>query len=228
MPVRSVIRPGRRTYGGPWAAVRPPCYSARMDAHRTQPSLLARLRQSGDAAAWWEFDAKYRELILRYCSARGLQASDGEDVRQIVMLELTSTLRQFSYRPEQGKFRHYLGCIVRHAITRFLGHRQRVLPAGADPELSADRDASAGSEMDALWEQQWFDHHLRLAMAAIRNSHDARTLAVFECLLAGASVGEAAERFSLSEQAVYKVKQRIRDELKKQIAAQIRDEDEPE
>jgi RNA polymerase sigma factor (sigma-70 family) len=195
-----------------------------MDADRTQPTLIARLRNVHDVVAWSEFDEKYRELILRYCRARGLQHSDCEDVRQIVMLELARTLPDFRYSAERGKFRNYLGRVVLHVITRHVWRR----PRGGDSTPDDANLIADATELDAQWEQEWIDHHYRLAMSTIQSMHDSRTLAVFERLAAGDSVADVARRFALSEPAVHKVKQRIRDELKERIAAQIRDEDEPE
>ena len=71
-----------------------------------------------DDASWRQFDAKYRELILRYCRARGLQTSDAEDVRQIAMANLAKSLRSFEYKLTRGRFRGYLGQVVRSAISR--------------------------------------------------------------------------------------------------------------
>ena len=59
-----------------------------MHPDTTHPSLLARIQDLDDHAAWREFDARYRDLILRYCRRKGLQPSDAEYVRQIVMLNL--------------------------------------------------------------------------------------------------------------------------------------------
>ena len=66
-----------------------------------------------------------------------------------------------------------------------------------------------------------------MAMRCVRQTHDPRSVKVFECLLAGEIPVEIAASFGMSVQAVYKVKQRIRDRLRKFVAAQIRDEDEP-
>ncbi len=90
-----------------------------MDHDLTQPSLLSRVRDGADQAAWREFEVKYRELLLRYCRARGLQQSDAEDVRQLVMMNLAKFLRNFDYSSEKGRFRSYLGRVVRNSISRY-------------------------------------------------------------------------------------------------------------
>ena len=90
-----------------------------MDHDLTRPSLLSRVRDGSDQAAWREFEAKYRELLMRYCRARGLQQSDADDVRQLVMMNLAQSLRNFEYSPEKGRFRSYLGRVVRNSISRY-------------------------------------------------------------------------------------------------------------
>lgn len=195
-----------------------------MSSETTQPSLLSRVRDSADDAAWREFDAKYRELILRYCRARGLQTSDAEDVRQIAMANLARSLRSFEYDPGRGRFRGYLGQVVRSAISRYFRRpdvRARALDTCALVSIEADDAGRA----DEVWEREWVRHHYRLAMQAIRAAFDPKSVQVFDRLLAGVSVGQLASDFQTTTQAVHKIKQRIRDRLKELIAAQIRQED---
>lgn len=90
-----------------------------MVSEPTRPSLLLRLRDPSDAAAWRDFDHTYRDLILGYCHARGLQLGDAEDIRQTVMMNLSKAAQgSFEYRPERGRFRNYLARIVQNAIRR--------------------------------------------------------------------------------------------------------------
>ena len=86
----------------------------------THPSLLARVRDPADAAAWHEFEARYRDLIRRYCRRRGLQTADAEDVGQLVMLALARALQHFTFDRSRGRFRDYLGRVVNNAIQRHL------------------------------------------------------------------------------------------------------------
>src|SRR5262249_50590980 len=91
----------------------------------TRASLLSRLRDPADAVAWSEFDATYRDLILRHCRRRGLQTEDAEDVQQQVMLALARALPAFRYDAARNRFRDHLGQVVNHAIHR---HRLSRLP----------------------------------------------------------------------------------------------------
>jgi len=69
-------------------------------------------------------------------------------------------------------------------------------------------------------------HHYRTAMTALRDRVEPQTAKVFERFVAGDSAEQIALAFDMSNQAVQKIKQRMRDRMKEQIALQIREEDE--
>jgi len=198
-----------------------------VDADVTRASLLSRVRDASNDAAWREFDARYRELILRYALARGLQHSDAQDVHQIAMLSLSKSLRNFHYTAQRGRFRDYLGQVVRSALSR---HFASPKPASAalDSSVLASVPAEDGAAADSLWEQEWVNHHYRVAMRVIRETFEPRSVALFEHLLAGAGVEEVAAAHGTTTQAVHKVKQRIRERMKELIALQIHEEDQPD
>lgn len=186
----------------------------------THPSLLRRLRDPNDEAAWHRFDRLYGGLIVAYACRRGLDLSDAEDLRQNVLLALVRAFPQFEFRPERGRFRSYLGRVVSRAVDRHerRPHRRRERVSGDDGFF--DRFA-APSDLDELWEREWQDHHLRRALAFVRTTTDAATVVLFQRLLDGESVAELAAAHGVSEEAVYKMKQRMRDRLRRRIADQV-------
>lgn len=196
----------------------------RMYSESTRPSLLVSVRDPSDLHAWRQFEARYRELIVRYCLRRGLQAADYEDVQQLVWLHLAKGLRNFEYDPNKGRFRDYLGRVVRNAISRHFARPNRQVSA-LDSSLLAVIPSETDSGTDELWEQEWVDHHYRRAMAAIRETFDPKSVSVFEGLIRGQGVSDAAAAYSMTTEAVHKVKQRIRLRLSELIAQQIAEED---
>lgn len=193
----------------------------------TQPTLLARLRDHADHAAWREFEERYRDLILRYCRRRGLQQSDAEDVRQMVLLNLAKQLKSFEYRPDRGRFRSYLGQVTRNAIHRYYRRPRPESPGLEESVVSdlAEPSPGADEELDQVWEHEWMLHHYRIALASVRGSADPKSVEVFEHLLAGETTDDVAARFAMSRDAVHKVKQRMRNRLKDLVAQQVRDEE---
>ncbi len=195
-----------------------------MSSSTTSPTLLSRVRNPADKVAWREFDARYGEMIVRYGRRCGLQHADAEDIRQIVMVRLSKALLTFNYSPLRGKFRSFVGRIVRNEVIRLLSRpnitSRRVVSDGGE-----SREPVNEQEFDRQWEREWADHHLRLAVRRLRRTYEPRSIDVFEKLLAGQTVERVAADFNMTTQAVHKVKQRIRNRLKEIIAGQIREED---
>ncbi len=196
-----------------------------MNASSTRATLLSRVRDPANEGAWREFVARYGDLVLRYGLSRGLQYSDAEDVRQVVLLYLSRALREFRYTAARGRFRDYLGVTARNAVNRLLA-----CPRAARGALSMEgiADPAGANQGDALWEQEWVDHHYRRALEAIRPACEGRTLEVFERLLAGDGTEEVAVAFGMSIEAVKKVRQRVRERLREQVARQVADEEGPD
>lgn len=197
-----------------------------VDPHGTRLSLLARVRDPADTAAWDSFEHRYRDLVHHYAVARGLQFCDAEDVCQIVFLRLARYLRDFSYSPGRGRFRSYLGAIVRNVIAD-----QSRCPPGRPNSVDAfegrlnEMPDPGADEPDPQWESEWVSHHCRLALSGVRRSCDARSVEVFEALLAGETTESAAARFEMSRDAVIKIRQRIRARMQELIREQVSDED---
>ncbi len=197
-----------------------------MDSPTTRLSLLSRVRDVADAEAWGEFEQRYSNLVLRYGLARGLQFADAEDVRQLVFLRLAQYLRRFDYAPQRGRFRSYLGAIVRNVISSLAGCPARRPQAVDDAEgwLQGLPDPRA-EEPDECWEQEWVHHHCRLALDGVRRELDPRSVDVFEELLAGADAAAVASRRGLTLGAVVKIRQRVRARMQELIRKQLRDEE---
>ena len=138
------------------------------------------------------------------------------------MVQLLRSLPRFRYERAKGRFRGYLGTVVHHEVIR---HRRR---AGDALALAPSDPPADAAVPDLTWEDEWTRHHLRMAMARVRTSSDRRSVEAFEGLLAGASVAEVAAEHGLSVAAVHKVKQRVRDRLREEIARQLRDEELPD
>lgn len=194
-----------------------------MPHEATHPSLLLRLRNPEDQDAWREFSAMYRDLIVGYCRRHGLQPADCDDILQVVWMNLAKGMPGFEYDPALGRFRDYLRRVVRSAIAR---HFSRPNPARCALDTTMLAVTPAGdTDNDPNWEAEWVDHHYRLAMETVRRTFDARSVAIFDRLIAGDSVAVLATEFETTDQAIHKIKQRIRDRMAVLVEQQIHAED---
>lgn len=209
-----------------------------MAVPQTQHTLIARLRDPTDEAAWARFESGYRELVVRFGMKQGLQQSDAEDVAQAVFHSLLSAMPRFTLDRSKGRFRDYLFRAVRNEIARQSGKRRPIptsggllevkpTPNGSYAALGVDDAADAATDREAqkAFEDEWIDHHFRMAFTEIRRTFSPDSVAIFERLLAGTSIESTAAAFATTTQAVHKVKQRIRDRMQELVSAQIAEED---
>ena len=91
----------------------------------TRPSLLVRLREPSNHAAWEEFVDLYTPLVHGFCRQRGLQEADAADVAQEVMQAVARSIGRFEYQPDKGTFRGWLFTVTRNKFNTFLEKRRR-------------------------------------------------------------------------------------------------------
>src|SRR5262245_42123731 len=91
----------------------------------TRPSLVLRLRDASDAAAWAQFVEIYTPLIFAFCRGRGLSEPDAADVSQEVLKAVAGAIPRFQYDPDRSTFRNWLFTVVRSKLNNFLSAQAR-------------------------------------------------------------------------------------------------------
>ncbi len=194
-----------------------------MIVHTTHITLLGKLGEDRNPAAWDEFCDRYGELIRSFARRQGLQPSDCDDVLQEVLVALSRSMREFEYDPAKGKFRSYLKTITLRAVFRRFRQERRSGGQGphGDPAAEPASDASA----DERWEDEWRQYHLRQAMQTIDTEFSDSDRAAFRLYaLSGRGARETAETLGVSVDSVYQAKSRIMARLSAVIETQVRDE----
>jgi len=154
-----------------------------VDRHDTSPTLIERLRDPADRAAWERFESTYSELVVRYCRAKGLQVADAEDTWQLTLVKLVGSIAKFKYDRTRGRFRDYLFVVVRSVLANEahrLGSSAGVMTIRiASDEGTSDETVSHGCG-DEAWEREWRDFHFRHAWKTISRDFEPQSLAAFE------------------------------------------------
>ena len=117
----------------------------------TRPSLLFRLRDSRNHAAWVEFVALYEPVVYRLMRRHGLQDADAREVMQELFLAVSRSIDRWDPARERGSFRGWLRRVARNLVINWLKKRERRVLATGGPELQALLDnlpADSTSETD--------------------------------------------------------------------------------
>jgi len=177
---------------------------------KTQVTLLKRLRDASDPLAWEEFFQHYWPLIYGFARHRGCSDHTAEEIVQDVMLKVFEQRDLFHYDPARGRFRDWLGTLVRNAVAqRRRGPSERIRALGGDPELPCPEPESRDPGPDALWENAFEETLLLLLLDVVRREMNPRAYLAFELYalyeLPGAKV---AEYTGLSRNGVYRAQKR--------------------
>jgi RNA polymerase sigma-70 factor (ECF subfamily) len=190
------------------------------DALLTRASLLVRLRDRQDRAAWQQFVELYGSLVYGFARQRGLQDADAADLTQEVFLALARAAGRWQYDPRRGTFRAWLHGVTRNKLAKFL-HRRRAEPVGsgdtnAQSRLAEQPDPDYDSE--AAWELEFQQQLFRMAAAQIQGNFAPTTWKAFwRTAVEGASAAEVAAELGMSVGAVYVARSRVLARLAEQV-----------
>ena len=169
----------------------------------TRPSLLIRLRDSQDHEAWRSFNRLYGPLIFDYCRSRGLQEQDSAEVMQETLIQISKSIQSFEYQSDRGRFRGWVGTIVRGKLVEFCRRRERFPKTQT---LSAD---SVIATSEGTWNDVWLEHVVHAALAKVKQRLATKTWQAFRAVwLDGCDPGEVAANLQSDLAWVYLAKSR--------------------
>ena len=126
----------------------------------TRASLILRLQDKDDIAAWDYFSDLYAPIIYRSARRLGLQSADADDVVQEVLTAVIRSVNRWIERDDRGPFRAWLFRIARNTSIDFLTRRKyRPWATGGDTAAQQLNHAEAPRDVSSE-----FDFELRRAM----------------------------------------------------------------
>ena len=195
------------------------------DSLPTRETLLSRLRDLSDHAAWRDFYETYWRLIFNVARKAGFSEADAQD---IVLETFVTMSRQWQkghrHDPNIGSFKTWLLQITRSRIIDALRRKhskqgdqyvRREEPLGTSLLESI---ADEGGPLDAIWDAEWRTHLLDAALEHVKQHADARQFQMFYLhVVKSVPALQVARRLGVKLPEVYFAKYKISARLKKEI-----------
>lgn len=184
----------------------------------TRHSLIQRLQDGGDNAAWEEFASIYRPIIVRIALRKQLQLDDAEDLAQQVLMLVLKNISKWKKDPTRARFRTWLQTVVRNAMINALSRRPKDQASGGTTSLEQLHQSPA--KADSLWfDLEWERETLRWVAQQVRSEFESSTWTAFwDTAIEEWSAQEVAERIGKSVGAVYIARSRVMQRIKQRIA----------
>lgn len=181
---------------------------------QTPASLLERLRQPLDHAAWQRFVTLYTPLLNHFAQRLGLHGPDAEDLVQDVFTLLVRKMPDFAY-DHLKSFRGWLWTLTLNK------HRERLRrQGGMDPEVARALGQLAGPDEATMFEQAEYQHYLvGRALRVMQGEFQPATWrACLALVVDGQSPAAVAAELGLSVASVYAAKSRVLRRLRHELA----------
>jgi RNA polymerase sigma-70 factor (ECF subfamily) len=181
----------------------------------TRESLLIRLGNPSDVAAWAEFVSIYRPMIYRLARRQGLQDSDAEDLAQRVLMSVSRVIGDWRKDAARGTFRGWLSRVARNAMINMMSRRPKEAALGGSDFFVACQTVVAPSkEVELLIRQEHQRSLLRAAAERVKAKMQATTWQAFwRTTIGGQSIEETSRELDISVGAVYGARARVMKQL---------------
>ena len=191
------------------------------DIPETRDSLLQRVKNPGDSAAWEQFAQIYRPVVYRLARGRGLQDADAQDLAQKVLMSVAAAIPNWKRAGPKVRFHHWLRHVAKNEVLKTLTRSPKDQASGGTTATELLRGQANGDcELEDLVDLEYRRQLIRRAAEIVRKRANQTTWLAFSLTMVdGLSISEAAERIGRNEGMVYaarsRIVQRMRCEIRK-------------
>lgn len=186
----------------------------------THHSLLIRLHDAEDRAAWDEFYAVYQPLIFRLARARGFQDADANEVVQEVLLKVSRSIGTYTPNHDGPSFRGWLAKITRNQTLNRLRQRAPQTIGGTSFHRRLENRAVEGNEDQAQREFEYEHRRQAFLWAAeqLRNRFsELNWRAFWLTCVEGKPVPDVARELGISTGQIYVARCRVIARIKEMV-----------
>ena len=177
----------------------------------TRASLILRLQDGTDIAAWDEFTELYVPIVYRSARRLGLQAADAEDVVQEVMTAISLAVKEWVVRVDRGRFRAWLFRIARNTAIDFLTRRKhRPWSSGSEAATRKLNEIEASTDLSSSYDLEVRREYFMRASEIVRSQVSETTWQAFQLTaVLGQAVETVARQLHVSPGSIYIARSRV-------------------
>jgi RNA polymerase sigma-70 factor, ECF subfamily len=184
----------------------------------TRYSLLIRLQNPDDRAAWGDFARMYEPTVYRLARHHGLQHADSLDLVQEVMLTVAAAVNEWQPDRERSRFSTWLYRVAKNqalnVITRGARHRAR---GGGTSDLFESQIADE-RETTTFFDIEYRREVFHVAAESVREEVQASSWDAFWATsVDGRSVNDVAQELRITAGAVYAARSRVMARLRRKV-----------
>ncbi len=192
----------------------------------TRASLILRLPNAADVAAWDEAVDVFGPLVFRLAISRGMQSADADDLVQEVFSAAAKQVGAWLDRPQRGRFRAWLLRMARNIAVNMLTRRPLgAAGIGGDDAMSSLAEAPAASDLSNQFDAEYQTEVIRWAAEHVRHQFSSKTWQAFELThIQGMSIPDASAELAMTVGSIYIARSRVVHRLR-EVARQFEVQD---
>jgi RNA polymerase sigma factor (sigma-70 family) len=179
---------------------------------KTRATLIQRLQLQNDEQAWEEFIEVYSRYIYGIIRKLGVSAQSAEELSQAILVKLWEKLPDYKFLPEIAKFRTWLFRVIYNSV---VSHKRKLNKEMITSEITDEVEVKP--EINEIMELEWEKYIANIAWEKVKPMFSGSAIQVFELSIEGKSSEEISEQLGLKLNTVYKLRNRFKDKLAKQI-----------
>lgn len=171
-----------------------------------------RVKNQYDEKAWQEFVDIYRRYTYVVIRRLGVDVDPAEELTQNILLKLWQKLPDYKYDPKVARFRTWLSRVINNTVLNFRRQKSRqpvIVEIGDEYTLSSD--------VEKMMEKEWESYLTNLAMERIEDKFSGKAISAFNMTMEGKQIKEIAEELEVEENSVYRLKNRVKNQLIQEI-----------